>query len=254
MNIGGNLIIFGDSRELPMVNNKSVDIVFTTIPRFFPNRIKLHPKEIGKERTYEEYLASLMEVFKEVFIKMKDKSILIVHGNFTKVVKKVFNELTISYIADVLSDLHNFFHINDFRLLDEIILDSNSKKINNRVTPPRIEKIRVYYHVFDYILPMHKNLKKFSIPEKRIKSVWRPEEFIFYYKNLVNLDYLNKITPYNIVYELLNCYSSRGDTVLDPFLGSGTTLAATKNLKLNGIGVELIQKYERVIRKVIENA
>lgn len=45
--------------------------------------------------------------------------------------------------------------------------------------------------------------------------------------------------PFEIAYRLINMYSTRGDTVLDPFLGTGTTTAAAIASGRNSIGYEI---------------
>ncbi|WP_455392892.1 DNA-methyltransferase [[Eubacterium] cellulosolvens] len=45
--------------------------------------------------------------------------------------------------------------------------------------------------------------------------------------------------PYELPYRLIKAFSYVGETVLDPFVGSGTTLLATCDLKRNGVGYEL---------------
>ena len=49
--------------------------------------------------------------------------------------------------------------------------------------------------------------------------------------------------PEKMVNRLIRMYSKEGDLILDPFLGSGTTLEACRNTKRNGIGIELNERF-----------
>ena len=46
-------------------------------------------------------------------------------------------------------------------------------------------------------------------------------------------------------------WSNKGDTVLDPFMGSGTTGVACKNLNRNFIGIELDKEYFKIAEERI---
>ena len=48
-------------------------------------------------------------------------------------------------------------------------------------------------------------------------------------------------------YRLINMYSCKGDTVLDPFLGTGTTMFASSILERNSIGVEIESNFLETI-------
>ena len=45
--------------------------------------------------------------------------------------------------------------------------------------------------------------------------------------------------PLSLMERLVRIYTDTGDTILDPFAGSGTTLLAATNLLRNGVGCEL---------------
>jgi len=45
--------------------------------------------------------------------------------------------------------------------------------------------------------------------------------------------------PYELPYRLIKAFSYVGETVLDPFVGSGTTLLAARDLKRHGVGYEI---------------
>ena len=52
---------------------------------------------------------------------------------------------------------------------------------------------------------------------------------------------------------LIDKFSLRGDTILDPFMGSGTTAVACKELGRNFIGIEISPEYFEIAKKRIEN-
>jgi DNA modification methylase len=59
--------------------------------------------------------------------------------------------------------------------------------------------------------------------------------------------------PFELAWRLINMYSIRGDTVLDPFAGTGTTLHAAAAAGRNSVGVEIDKNFGNVIFKDLKN-
>ncbi len=53
--------------------------------------------------------------------------------------------------------------------------------------------------------------------------------------------------PLELAYRLINMFSIKGDTVLDPFLGSGTTMIAAMCASRNSLGYEVDNKLQQVV-------
>ena len=49
--------------------------------------------------------------------------------------------------------------------------------------------------------------------------------------------------PIDLISALITKSSNKGDTILDPFVGSGITLVAAERLKRNSIGIEISKEY-----------
>ena len=52
---------------------------------------------------------------------------------------------------------------------------------------------------------------------------------------------------------VISLYSYAGDTVLDPFAGSGTTLVAAKEMGRTYVGYEIKPEYCEIANKRLEN-
>jgi len=81
----------------------------------------------------------------------------------------------------------------------------------------------------------------FKIHSKRYSNIWNFDR--------VAPDKLKHPTqkPITIIRRIIECSTKEGEIVLDPFLGSGTTIIASKELKRQFIGFEIEKDYFKVI-------
>jgi site-specific DNA-methyltransferase (adenine-specific) len=59
--------------------------------------------------------------------------------------------------------------------------------------------------------------------------------------------------PTDLIGKLIACSTDKGDLVIDPFLGSGTTAAAAQNLGRQWIGIEKDASYVQIAQKRLTN-
>lgn len=58
--------------------------------------------------------------------------------------------------------------------------------------------------------------------------------------------------PENLPEWFIKLFTQESDTVLDPFAGSGTTLAVAQRMKRNSIGIEILPEYHEMMLQEIE--
>lgn len=88
---------------------------------------------------------------------------------------------------------------------------------------------------------------------KRKRTIGGDETYpksIFYCENSQNGYHPNE-KPIKLMNYLVKTFSNINDLILDPFMGSGTTLVAAKELGRNAIGIEFEEKYcEIAVRRL----
>ena len=70
--------------------------------------------------------------------------------------------------------------------------------------------------------------------------------------NSKNIDH-PAIFPLKVIKELVQLLSNEGDTVLDPFNGSGQTCVAARDLNRKYIGIDLSEEYCKIARERLAN-
>ena len=72
-------------------------------------------------------------------------------------------------------------------------------------------------------------------------------------KNKLGISEHPCVFPTPMIERIIKMTTKEGEVVLDPFLGSGTTLVAANNLKRVGLGIELDDKFSPIIEKRVVN-
>jgi len=82
------------------------------------------------------------------------------------------------------------------------------------------------------------------------------EEYDAWTKNVWEIDTVSDRRhpapfPYELPKRLMKLYSYKGNRVLDPFVGRGTTLKVAQQLGRLGVGIELSKAYLRLISETV---
>ena len=230
-------LIQGDCLEvMKSIPDKSINCIITSPPynkKFFCKQKESNQVWKGFQINYSKYDDNMpleeYEKFMIEFINLALKK-LSPHGSL------FLNHKPIRYNNNVYFPL-KFILQSDAKIYQEIIWDrKNSPNIRNDVLVPNTE--RIYWLVNDKPT-VHRDL----LQKKFIGEVWN-----------INAK-PSKLHPAPFPVDLpTNCIlltTEEGDTILDPFLGSGTTGVACKNLNRNFIGIDIDEKYIEMAKKRI---
>jgi len=104
------------------------------------------------------------------------------------------------------------------------------------------------------------NLEDIRIPyitkgDKRLTGSGRNPTDVWYFDRVNNMT-KNKfninhpcVYPEPMIERILKMSSNKDDLILDPFVGSGTTMKVAKYLERRSIGIEINEKYEELIKR-----
>ncbi|MCW1298552.1 MAG: DNA methyltransferase [Candidatus Parvarchaeota archaeon] len=250
-------IIIGDSKKMIELQDNSIDLVVTSPPYWYIKNYEVEG-QIGYGQSLHEYLKSLFVVWKECFRVLKPGTRLCINigDQFLR---------SIVYGRYKIAPLHSEFIVQcekiGFDYMGSIIWQKKTTmnttggaNVMGSYPYPPSGLIEIDY---EFILIFKKPGKKVAPSEEiKEKSKLTKEEWKEYFSGHWNFPGERQIDheamfPEELPKRLIKMFTFVGDVVLDPFLGSGTTIKAALNLERNSIGYEINEKFLPIIKKKI---
>ncbi|MEM0143098.1 MAG: site-specific DNA-methyltransferase, partial [Candidatus Parvarchaeum sp.] len=250
-------LIIGDCTDMKEIEDGSVHLVVTSPPYF---NAPFDYKELYE--TYAHYLEMLKKVAKELYRVMADGRIVALNIDDMLVDGEKF---------PIVADATRIFLDAGFRYRDRIIWKKPDGylRISRRSGVLLQNPYPMYFYpdnLLESIIILQKGKFDYkSIPEDvRERSKIDVKEFekqskdwyrtLWEITNVLPNSELEKgiaAFPEELPRRLITLYSYVGETVLDPFAGSGTTMKIARSLNRNSIGIEIKKDLIQVIKKKI---
>jgi DNA modification methylase len=247
---------FGDAGSVlrDYVADESVQLMVTS-PPYWNVRNYGHPGQIGLGDTLKDYLDRLDEVWREVVRSLLPDGKLAVNiGNIyysePDETRRTTANLTM-LVWDRLSRLPGMRFMGTIywqktTSREGAVLFGSYPYPANFMISNAIEPIFVFRKAGKRrVSPEIKEKSKISLAEFRSfrDAIWPI--------NGAAADKHTAAFPLEIPRRLIMMYSFVGDTILDPFLGSGTTIKAALELKRNSIGIEINPEFFTLMQEKI---
>ena len=248
-------IIIGDSRGMTEVSDQSIHLIITS-PPYWQLKDYGNGAQIGFDHSYEDYINNLNLVWNEcnrvlhngcrLCINIGDQFARSVYYGRYKVIP-------------IRTEIIKFCETIGFDYMGAVIWQkvttcntTGGATIMGSFPYPRNGILKIDY---EFILIFKKQgippAVSETIKEKSRMTIDEWNEFFAGHWNIPGEKQNGHLAmfPEEIPRRLIKMFSFVGDTVLDPFLGSGTTTLAARNLERNSIGYEINPEYIPVIKE-----
>lgn len=238
------------------LDNESIDMIITSPP-------------YDNLRTYNGYSFDFETIAKQSFRVLKDGGVMVwivgdatIKGSETLTSFKqalYFKEIGFNIHDTMIYQKNNFSNPSKTRYHQVFeymfVVSKGSPKTFN----PIIDRKNVYSGTTSVgVNTTRKKDGSFTVNKKKVISEYGMR-YNIWKGNTAGQENMGKHLPHPAMFPLwlvsdhIKSWSNEGDTVLDMFMGSGTTGVACKNLNRNFIGIELDNNYFNISKERIED-
>ena len=251
-------VFFKSSENMEEIDDNLVQLVVTSPPY---GKIKDYgvEEQTGFTDSFEDYFLRLKNVWEECHRVLEPQCRLVINIGDQYLRKIDYGRYRIVSIANQI--IHDCLEIG-FDFLGDLIW----QKVSTTNTTGGCSLMgSIYYprnglltYDYEHILIFKKFKGKGKVIDRKKKelskiplSEWK-KWFTGHWKfpGVIQKEHI-AMFPEELPYRIIRMFSFIGDTILDPFLGSGTTLKVAKSLFRNGIGYEINSHFKDVIQAKI---
>jgi len=253
-------IIIGDSRWMRELENESVHLVITS-PPYWQLKDYGPSNQIGFNHSYEEYINHLNLVWKECYQVLHKGCRLCINIGDQFARSVYYGRYK---VIPIRTEIIKFCETIGFDYMGAIIWQkvtttntTGGATIMGSFPYPRNGILKLDY---EFILIF----KKIGTPPKvskeiREQSKLTTAEWNTYFAGHWNFSGVKQdkhlaMFPIELPKRLIKMFTFVSDTVLDPFLGSGTTSLVAKELNRNSIGYEINPEFFPLIKRKLATA
>jgi len=248
-------IICGDSRQMNLLSDKSVHLVITS-PPYWQLKDYGIKNQIGYNEDYETYINNLNLVWKECYRVLKNGCRLCINigDQFARAV--YYGRYK---VIPIRTEIIKFCESIGFDYMGAIIWQKQTTtnttggaSLMGSFPTPRNGILSIDY---EFILIF----KKLGMPVKVSKAnkdqcklttkEWREYFSGHWYFNGAKQNGHIAMFPEELPRRLIKMFAFKGEIILDPFMGSGTTSLAARNLDRNSIGYEINPEFIEITKQ-----
>ena len=253
-------LVNGDARDLSFISDESVHLVLTSPPYWNLKKYKDNPDQLGHIEQYEDFLSELEKVWREVYrVLVPGGRLVCVVGDVCVSRRSFGRHLVFPLHADICVTCRKIGFDNLNPIIWHKIANANYEVANgskflgkpyepNAIIKNDIEFILMQRKPGGYRKPTNKQ-RELSKIDKKDFNEWFQQIW-----NIPGASTRNHPAPFplELALRIVKMFSFVGDTVLDPFCGTGTTMIASIRSDRNSIGVEIEPEYCRMAARQLK--